>query len=178
MADSPERCQYRKGNETMGAYWCHDITEIYPGLYVSGMADAARMANLGLDVLIPLAGCPKAIEQTFPGEIRPYAIRNEGVLPQEQLKECVEGIIADLHQGKRVGLFCAGGHGRTGYLAACVLGQLGITDPIAWLRQNYCEQAVESYAQLTEIARWLHQPDWMETYKYTVDPYKLPVSEK
>lgn len=50
---------------------------------------------------------------------------------------------------------CFGGHGRTGtVLAALALAANAVpkkTDPIAWLRDSYCDNAIETAAQLSYI---------------------------
>ena len=46
---------------------------------------------------------------------------------------------------------CLGGHGRTGTIASILTqfsGTCGTTNPITWIRNNYCEEAVESKAQI------------------------------
>ena len=55
----------------------------------------------------------------------------------------------------RVVVECTGGHGRTGTVLACLADAAGVLkptdDPIAFVRQHYCEQAVESLAQVDYI---------------------------
>lgn len=61
-------------------------------------------------------------------------------------------------------VICFGGHGRTGtVLTALALaakaipkaskGGVGLSDPIAWVRSAYCEEAVESVAQINYIRK-------------------------
>ena len=38
----------------MGNYRCHEVTEICPGLLISGYRDVGRMVRMGADVLVPL----------------------------------------------------------------------------------------------------------------------------
>lgn len=52
---------------------------------------------------------------------------------------------------------CAGGHGRTGVVLCALAVAAGVTqgaDPIAWLRQRYCTEAVETEEQFDYI-EWL-----------------------
>lgn len=53
-----------------------------------------------------------------------------------------------------VGMYCLGGHGRTG-TALSILGALSGAseghDPVGWVRRNYCQECVESNAQLNYI---------------------------
>jgi hypothetical protein len=52
-------------------------------------------------------------------------------------------------RGERVELGCWGGHGRTGTGLAClaVLAGTPASEALAWVRENYCEKAVETAAQ-------------------------------
>jgi protein-tyrosine phosphatase len=54
-------------------------------------------------------------------------------------------------------VMCVGGHGRTGTALAilgCLLGFIPEDmDPVTWVRKHYCEEAVESHAQLDYIER-------------------------
>lgn len=58
--------------------------------------------------------------------------------------------ISTEHKGD-VFIHCLGGHGRTGTIASILSKYAGIcgdTNPILWLRKNYCEEAVESKSQI------------------------------
>lgn len=57
-----------------------------------------------------------------------------------------------------------GGHGRTGYFASLILGKLGIEDPIAHLRENYCENSVETNSQVKAISEFCNNPDLIDKY--------------
>lgn len=50
---------------------------------------------------------------------------------------------------------CMGGHGRTGMVLTCLALAAGVVpagnDPVAWIRDRYCEKAVETKAQITYI---------------------------
>jgi hypothetical protein len=56
--------------------------------------------------------------------------------------------------GERVEVGCVGGHGRTGTALAClaVLGGHPAGDAVAWVRANYCGQAVETAEQEAFVA--------------------------
>jgi protein-tyrosine phosphatase len=67
-----------------------------------------------------------------------------------------DAIVADLESlgACDVGMCCFGGHGRTG-TALVLLGHYagvwddqGIGDPVTWVRENYCQKAVESGDQI------------------------------
>ena len=52
-------------------------------------------------------------------------------------------------------LYCMGGHGRSGTAAAIICALTGLCpegeDPVAWLREKYCSNAVESDSQIKYI---------------------------
>lgn len=64
-----------------------------------------------------------------------------------------------IKQGKRVIVFCAGGHGRTGLFLASllVLAEPEIDDPVAEIRRRYCFTAVETQAQAAQVMRLLRE---------------------
>jgi Protein-tyrosine phosphatase len=57
--------------------------------------------------------------------------------------------------GERVEIGCLGGHGRTGTALAClaVLAGEPAGDAVAWVRANYCSEAVETAEQEAFVAR-------------------------
>lgn len=127
-------------------------SEIIPGLLLGGADDAGKMVRQGADVLVPLAFLDGRIWETgFRGEILYYPIEDRNVLPTEVLHELVDKICDRLEAGKKVGLFCGAGQGRTGYVAACVLARHGIKDPISYIRRNYSRKAIETDRQANEV---------------------------
>ena len=52
---------------------------------------------------------------------------------------------------------CFGGHGRTGTVLTALAIAAGAvpknTDPIAWMRSNYCDYAIESITQLSYLTK-------------------------
>ena len=53
-----------------------------------------------------------------------------------------------------VAIYCYGGHGRTGTALAILAAIGGVVpqgDPVAWVRKNYCQKAVESAPQVRYI---------------------------
>ena len=144
-----------RGN-AMGHYYCHEVTEICDGLLVSGIRDVEQMVQMGVDVLVPLAFLYGNIWDTgFRGEILYCPVNDYSILPDDVLEKLVNDITERLDAGKRVGLFCAGGHGRTGYVAACVLARRGIQNPISYLHTHYCREAVESEEQKEVIKQYM-----------------------
>jgi hypothetical protein len=109
-----------------------------------------------VDVLISLDSLNSDIwEMGFTGDIMYVPIKDFGILPLAIAKEISDKIIEKLKAGKKCGMFCIGGHGRTGYLAAIILGKLGIEDPIEKIRKEYCEDAIESLNQIYQISQIL-----------------------
>lgn len=55
----------------------------------------------------------------------------------------------------KVAVFCFGGHGRTGTALCCLLHFMGAipeaADPVKWLRARYCEEVVETIAQINYV---------------------------
>ena len=132
--------------------------EIVPGLILGSLRGLNAILDRKPDVLFPLDRLPGWIWDTdFRGEIVYYPIMDYCALPDDVLDELVAAVLERLQTGKRVAIFCIGGHGRTGYVAACVLYQLGKENPIAYLRQNYSSSAVESEEQELAIERFLQR---------------------
>jgi len=141
---------------------CHeDPKEVAPALWCGSKWAAEDMALMGLDVLVPLASLDGDIWETgWRGEILYVPIEDYGVLPQDVLARYARRVADLLCDGKRVGVFCVGGHGRAGYFAAAVLGLLyPEIDPVEHLRGYYCEKAVETEGQLRSLAEFLNRPE-------------------
>ena len=135
---------------------CHHACEILPGLIVGGTWNLREILAFKPDVLVPLDSLSGYIWETgFRGEILYYPIRDMRILPDDVIRRLVWEILARLDAGKRVAVFCAGGHGRTGYVAACVLAARGIGDPVRWLREHYCGCAVESELQEQAVDKFI-----------------------
>lgn len=49
---------------------------------------------------------------------------------------------------------CVGGHGRTGTMLACMAGFLGVKSPVNYIREVYCDRAVESARQLAFVSEF------------------------
>ena len=142
---------------------CHYDTQIYTNLYVGSLDDAYNMASY-CDVLVPLDSLGGDIWTVFNGEIHYWPIEDMSVLPESILIRAVQDITDCLEAGKKVGIFCLGGHGRTGYIASCVLGYLGVEDPIGYLRENYCKKAVETRSQAEEIGKFIGNDELADKY--------------
>lgn len=129
--------------------------EIHPGFILGGHRELDVMLRMQPDVLVPLAQLSAKVWDTgFRGEILYCPIRDFDILPEDVLDRLVEQILERLNAGKRVALFCIGGHGRTGYVAACVLARLGVSKPIEFLRAHYSTRAVETGEQEEAVLRY------------------------
>ena len=133
-----------------------EMIEIIPRLLVGSIGDVELMLHEGVDVLVPLAFLNGNIWAAgFRGEILYYPIDDMGVLPDDVLRVLVDSICSRLDEEKRVGVFCGAGHGRTGYVAACVLARRGIKDPIGYLRTKYSSKAIESEKQIDAVFSYI-----------------------
>lgn len=71
----------------------------------------------------------------------------------------LQQVYGQMQQGKRVIVFCAGGHGRTGLFLASLLAlaEPDINDPVAEIRHRYCDKAVETSEQAAQVLRFLRE---------------------
>jgi hypothetical protein len=81
-----------------------------------------------------------------------------------------------LKEGKKVGIYCTGSHGRTGTVLAMLIGHMepNCDDPIEVARERHCNHAVESLAQAKGIFKFLGKelPE-----KYEKEFYRPPASQ-
>ena len=139
------------------------MCEIIPGLLLGSVNDVDDMVRAGADVLVPLAFMDGRVWNTgWRGEIIYCPITDMDVLPDDVLYLLVEMISRRLDCQKKVGLFCAGGHGRTGYVAACVLADRGVSDPIGYLRSKYSAKAIETDKQAEAVFRFIKIEEELE----------------
>ena len=158
-----------------------ECKEIIPGLILGSVSDVEQMVEMGADVLVPLAYLDSDVWNTdFRGEILYCPIKDRGVLPFDVLRLLVNRILVRLDNEKKVALFCAGGHGRTGYIAGCVLANKGIKDPIGFLRKEYSPHAVETDAQAEEILTYMEmlQAEMDDLYVPWIDTVSKETNEK
>lgn len=140
--------------------YCHNITEIYPNLFIGSERQVVQALKdkHKFDVLIPLDRLDgEAMDYISPEKIQIFYFPcpDYGVLSERNLAYLVTQIISFLKQKKRVVLFCLEGHGRTGYVTACVIGKLGVKNPVQFLRTKYCNKIIETASQMTEVAKYL-----------------------
>jgi hypothetical protein len=146
---------------------CHyGPIEIVPNLFCGSEKEILESYQKNCyDVLVPLNSLSGSIwNKGFRGEILYYPTPDFDVLPEEIANELTEKIIERMTYNKKVGLFCLGGHGRTGYIASIVLGKRGIKDPVHFIRKKYCKEAIESNEQINQISKILDLPELIEKY--------------
>jgi len=67
----------------------------------------------------------------------------------DEFKALITWLAARIEKGDKVHIGCIGGHGRTGLVLAALVAQMtSEKDPITYVRENYCEKAVESTTQV------------------------------
>jgi hypothetical protein len=82
---------------------------------------------------------------------------SDGKAPEDpkQYKKLVAWTAEQILAGKKVHTGCIGGHGRTGmFLAALVKYMTGNENAIGYVRDNYCESAVETTVQVKFLAKY------------------------
>lgn len=150
---------------------CH-LTEIYPNLFIGSYSDWGQMVkDKKVDVLIPLSRLDGDVWRYFRGEILYYPIKDYGILPKDVLNDLINKIIQNLKKKKKIGIFCEGGHGRTGYVTAMFLVKIGYKDPIAYVRSHYCNKAIESNQQIKDICDALGSSKMYDKYKIIEKTY-------
>ena len=131
-------------------------TEVYPGLIVGGLWMLEDILNMQPDVLVPLDRLLGWVwDSGFRGEIIYCPITDYSILPDDVLDKITDTIVERIKKGQRVAVFCLGGHGRTGYVASCVLHLLGVKNPVAFLRENYHRKSVETAEQYEAVNRFI-----------------------
>lgn len=72
-------------------------------------------------------------------------------------------------QTLQVLVMCTGGHGRTGTVLACLALAAGVipadVDPVVWIRDRYCQNAVESVEQLEYICNTFDRESYVPAKK-------------
>lgn len=75
---------------------------------------------------------------------RDYGLPKLGV---HEMLGLIEEIVERARAGQTIEIGCVGGHGRTGTMLALVALHCGVTDAVGWVRDAYCEHAVEGDEQ-------------------------------
>lgn len=139
-----------KGVSVARCYTKHKPLQFGKGVLHGG---SAFNSLPGMDIYVTLETHARDIRDGWvdPPPIRlPFPIPDRGV-PKEvdHYKAMVTYICNQLRKGKSVHIGCIGGHGRTGMTIAAIVAEMGVSkDAIQWTRDNYCQSAVESKAQV------------------------------
>ena|ERR1035441_2327287 len=74
-----------------------------------------------------------------------------------QVVAALRSVLDRARAGERVEVGCLGGHGRTGTALAClaILTDHPPAEAVAWVRTNYCADAVETAEQETFVLRFV-----------------------
>jgi len=86
-----------------------------------------------------------------------------------------EFILNMLRDGLKLGWGCIGGHGRTGWVAAKVHQMItGCTgdEAVAYIRKNYCDNAIETQIQLDDLGAKTSKPGKFECSVVHVRSYE------
>jgi hypothetical protein len=153
---------------------CHlGFKEIFNNVYVGKVYDITITLLNKIDILVPLDYVGGTIwDLEWNGEIYYVPIKDYSVLPKNIEEQKVDYILNKIKEGKRVAIFCIGGHGRTGYFASLILGKLGVEDPIKLLREKYCKDTIETQEQVDAVADFLNLPNLKTLYEvYPISDY-------
>lgn len=150
---------------------CHvDPSEIYPNFWVGSAWIDLKLYNK-CSVIVSLNKTEGDIWDTgWRGTLVYLPITDYCALPIDVLTSYVVKITTYLNMGSVVGMHCIGGHGRTGYVAAAVLWHLGViqkegyADPVKYVREKYCKNAIESVSQLESLEEFTGLVGLVEKY--------------
>ena len=119
------------------------------------------------DIVMCWDSLNKITELDYNGRLIYFPIQ-DGKIPDdlERMHQIVDLMDDYLSEGKNVHISCIGGHGRTGTIMGVYLAKYipSIEDPVAWLRENFCDRVVETRVQhkLVNEVRGLPEPDAKE----------------
>lgn len=135
---------------------CHrPAYKIQNGLYLGSIGDLQSFNNNGCNVVFILTEEMPDIYWNVDFEVVHCPIPDGGILEDDILDVTVERICSYLSEGLKVAVCCGSGHGRTGYIAACVLAaHYRITEPVSYIREYYCEWAIDNILQRKAVERF------------------------
>lgn len=133
--------------------WPHPLLEIREGLPPVAGSACRKPVFDGCHIYIGFESGMTLTARQFPwtkGHEIQYLIPDMGVPGHpESFIKLVEWTLGEIEKGARVHAGCIGGHGRTGmFFAALVAKATGRKDAIKYVREAYCEKAVESEKQI------------------------------
>lgn len=140
----PPRCSHRGEPVQVGPY-----------TIFAGGTNYFQTEDLdGYDIIVPLDGGWAPWKFGAQYTVRVAHLPDYGGVPSGW-GALIEGLAAELKDGKDILTFCVGSHGRTGTLLASLIahleGRKETPDPIAAVRERHCRKAVETRAQATAI---------------------------
>lgn len=108
------------------------------------------------DVLIQLddGSAPKMYDNGWGGMIINIPINDFDTIQSRQTAEILMRRVYAICEKSRVAIGCIGGHGRTGYMIAGIIGlfEPEIADPISVLRQRVgCQEMIETIGQAEDV---------------------------
>lgn len=112
----------------------------------------------GFDIYIGFDSSMKRTPIAFPWQVQQAPTSVEVYMPIQDMrtpkneldfKNLVRWTLQQIDAGKKIHAGCIGGHGRTGlFFTALVAQGLGDTNALEYVRNNYCQKAVESREQV------------------------------
>jgi protein-tyrosine phosphatase len=94
-----------------------------------------------------------------------------------EFKKMITWLAAQITAGRKAHVGCIGGHGRTGTLFAALVKEMtGNVNAIQYVREQYCEKAVESQSQVDFLAKHYGVAKVKATKSY--EPYSTGSSKK
>lgn len=154
---------FSSGGKSSGGNYknCHEThkpLEVVPGVFITGGSCSWPLP--GKDIYVGFDSDMKLTGKHLPfyeGEGQELYFPMEDRQPPDDpvmFAKLVEHVANALVSGKTVHCGCIGGHGRTGtFLAALVKFMRNETDAIKFVRDNYCEKAVESQSQVDFLVK-------------------------
>ena len=134
-----------------GGGWAKNC-DLWPGM---GVIDLAN----NFPPIVKISGFDMPLTSNFSCSYRIAIEWKDYSAPKELTKEFWLALVRELRENlvrlnlKNMLVCCQGGHGRTGSCLSILAGLMGATatDPVAFIRENYCKKAVESNSQLDYI---------------------------
>lgn len=131
--------------------------ETHPALKVGGFevfgGSCSSPIHDDADVYVGLDMSATITQQSYPweaGESFLYYIQDMGGPKNpESFIKMINWLSEQIKAGKKIHVGCIGGHGRTGMVLSALVAVMDKNpDCIQYVRDNYCEKAVESIAQI------------------------------
>ncbi len=162
-------------------YRSHPVLDLGEGLSIRG-GSCKNPTVKDFDIYIGFDWSMDFTSRQFPwniGEELLFEVTDQSVPKDvEEYKVLVDWTIKQLKDGRRVHAGCIGGHGRTGMFFAALVARLGTSDDaIAYVSENYCEEAVESKSQVKFLVKVFGTKTAKTTSKYaqvTTSSYTSP----